>query len=259
MKEHTRTIRGKIELTRSDRRSAEQHTIFKRQQPPELKKAASPRTGEASWSNLVEQPHEPADASTSICTLNEHRPRAAPPPPSPPRAGDDHDSSAQLPPHPPRPTTRKKIRLQTPRRIKQKHQLRRSGDCRTPKARASAATTAASSGKSTPRLRRAAAAPATADLSWAPAGAPETEEGAAAARSLSGRAALTTAPPAGHPRTPRLYTRRDPSIPRPPAAGAAAEGEKSAGSPPASWSARDRPKYSGRKRFSRIAMIVLSQ
>jgi len=174
--------------------------------------------------------------------MNEHRPRAAPPPPSPPRAGDDHDGSAHLPPHPPRPTTRKKNRLQTPRWVKQKRQLRRSGGCRTPKPRASAATTDAGSGKSTPRLRRAAAAPKTAELPWAPAGAPGTEEGSAAAKSLSGRAALATAPPAGHPHTPRLYTRRDPSIPRPPAAGAAAEARDRADRAPASWSAEESPK-----------------
>jgi hypothetical protein len=52
----------------------------------------------------------------------------------------------------------------------------------------------------------------------------------ASAKGHTDRAAVTKTPPASHLREPTLCTRRDPAIPRPPAAGAAAGGEESTGS-----------------------------
>jgi hypothetical protein len=79
--------------------------------------------------------------------------------------------------------------------------------------------------ESTPRLRGAARALKTADLPCGTTGNRRTEERTAIAKTVTDHASTSIAPPATHPRTPRLFTCRDPLIPRPPAAGAAAGGQ----------------------------------
>ena len=129
-----------------------------------------------------------------------------------------------------------------PRILTKSTSIRRSGGRRTPQTRATTAITDGGSRGRDPRLRGAADAQKAAAPPRASTGAPRAEEGTVADKSFSGCAATSTTPPASTPRTPRLCTHRDPSIPRPPAAGAAAEGEESAGSAGGELVARGGPK-----------------
>ncbi|KAK1620822.1 hypothetical protein QYE76_026339 [Lolium multiflorum] len=107
---------------------------------------------------------------------------------------------------------------------------------------ANAAITATGEGIKRAATPRATATPRTMDSAWNSTGAARSKKSAAVFKRLSAGATSSVAPPAATPRTPKLYTRRDPLIPRPPAAEAAAGGEESDESPAASWFARVRPK-----------------
>ena len=111
--------------------------------------------------------------------------------------------------------------------------LHLAASSRTPWLSTSASSTTSTPEDATPRTPvgedqtrplRGAASPKTAEPRRSSTGAAPTEEDPAVTKSQSGRAASTPAPPASDPHTPRLYVHRDPSIPRPRAAGAAAGG-----------------------------------
>jgi hypothetical protein len=107
---------------------------------------------------------------------------------------------------------------------------------------ADTAITATGEGNTQTATPRAADTQRTTDSAWNSTGAARSKKSAAVFKRLSAGATSSVAPPAATPRTPKLYTRRDPLIPRPPAAEAAAGGEESDESPAASWFARVRPK-----------------
>jgi hypothetical protein len=101
-----------------------------------------------------------------------------------------------------------------------------------------AAITVAGLGESASKLQGAETTLGTADLPEASTGAPRTEKKVAIHKSFSDAAAFSTAPPASSLLLPTLCTRRDLSIPQPPAAGAAGGGEESGRSPAARWAKR---------------------
>ena len=108
-----------------------------------------------------------------------------------------------------------------------------------------AATRPPGEGKRGRQLRRVGTTLEAADLRRDATGATIVEERTATCKSQSVDAAISIAPPAGILRWPTLCTRRDPPIPRPPAAGAAAGGGESSRSPAARWRKRG-----GRKKCS---------
>nr|XP_051211470.1 uncharacterized protein LOC127328952 [Lolium perenne] len=99
---------------------------------------------------------------------------------------------------------------------------------------ANAAITATGEGIKRAATPRATATPRTTDSAWNSTGAARSKKSAAVFKRLSAGATSSVAPPAATPRTPKLYTGRDPLIPRPPAAEAAAGSEESDESPAAS-------------------------
>jgi hypothetical protein len=89
---------------------------------------------------------------------------------------------------------------------------------------ADTAITATGEGNTQTATPRAADTQRTTDSAWNSTGAARSKKSAAVFKRPSNRATSSAAPPAATPRTPRLCTRRDPLIPRPPAAVAAAGG-----------------------------------